>query len=160
MSSEITKTRYSRTVPLPSDFDRKPGQPDELVFPLGDCRGRWRTACIKAGAGYYKRREYKTRCDGTTCPTQGELPTKKLRYHGALLRHCRHTAIRNASDAGLEQKRIMDMSGHRTRAMFDRYNIGKEGDVARTRQAIERFHQRATAITNYNQSVVKRSKRK
>jgi hypothetical protein len=50
-------------------------------------------------------------------------------YVGPSLRHCRHTAVRNMSDAGLEEKRIMDISGHVTRSMFDRYNIGKVQDV-------------------------------
>jgi integrase len=117
---EITKTAEPRIVPLPRDFDRKPVAPDELVFPLGDCRERWRTACVKTGAGYYECRECDARGDGRKCPTHGKRPPKRLRYHGALLRHCRHTAVRNMSDAGLEEKRIMEVSGHKTRSMFDR----------------------------------------
>lgn len=115
--------------------------------------------CAKVGAGYYKCRESGSRCEVRTCPTHGELHPKKVRYHGALLRYCRHTAIRNASDAGFDEKRIMDMSGNKTRAMFDHYNIGRNEDVARIREAIERFHRESASITNYNQSMVKRSKR-
>jgi hypothetical protein len=143
LPGEITKTGKPRSVPLPSDFNRKPGKPDDLVFPLGDSREHWRAACVKVGAGYYECRECGARCAGRKCPMHGKRPAKKLRYHGALLRHCRHTAIRNMSDAGLEEKRIMEVSGHKTRAMFDRYNIGREEDVARAREAIERFHKRA-----------------
>jgi hypothetical protein len=50
------------------------------------------------------------------------------------------TALRNLSDAGLEEKRIMDISGHKTRLMFDRYNIGRKGGMDKAREAIERFH--------------------
>jgi hypothetical protein len=155
---ENTKTGDTRLVPLPSDFERSPGEPDELVFPFGDCRERWRTACVKVGAGFYQCRECNARCEGGKCPTHGKLPTKRLHYCGALLRHCRHTAIRNMSDAGMEEKRIMEITGHKTRAMFDRYNIGQEKDVAQAREAIERFHR--SAITNPNQFEVNRSKRK
>jgi integrase len=140
LRAEVTKTSEQRLIPLPSAFDRKRGQPNELVFPLGDCRERWRTACVKVGAGYYECRECGERCELRKCPTHGKLPTKKLRYHGALLRHCRHTAARNMADAGMDEKRRMATLGHRTSSMSLRYNIGREGDVARAREAIERFH--------------------
>jgi hypothetical protein len=51
-----------------------------------------------------------------------------------------HLAIRNMADAGLDDKRIMEFSGHRTRATLDRYNIGLKGDLENAREAIERFH--------------------
>lgn len=140
LSGDITKTGGSRIVPLPADFDLKPGVPDELVFPLGDCRERWRTACVKVGAGYYECRECGARCTGAKCLTHGKLAAKRRRYHGLLLRHTRHTFVRNASEAGLEEKRIMQITGHKTRSMFDRYNIGKERDVAEARKTLERFH--------------------
>jgi len=141
LPAEITKTGKTRIVPLPKDFDRKHGQPDELVFPLGDCRERWRTACVKVGAGYYECRECKVRCEGRVCPTHGKLPTKKLRYHGAQLKNCRPTANRRMAEAGLDEKRRMEISGHTTTAMSQRYNIGREGDVARARDAMDKFHQ-------------------
>src|SRR5205807_8702370 len=47
LPGEITKTGKPRTVPLPLDFDRKQGKPEDLVFPLGDFRDQWRAACIR-----------------------------------------------------------------------------------------------------------------
>ncbi len=140
LPGEITKTGKPRLVPLPSEIDRKPGKPDELVFPLGDCRDRWRTACAKVGAGYFECRECGSQCAGRKCPTHGKRPLKGMRYRGLLLRHTRHAAVRNMSDAGLPEARIMAVSGHVTRSMFDRYNIGKEKDVDLARDAIERYH--------------------
>jgi integrase len=140
LPGEITKTGRARLVPLPTNFDLKPGKPDELVFPLGDFRESWRTACVRAGAGWYECRVCGERCDGRTCPNHGKLPVRRLRYRGARLRHCRHTAVRNMSDAGLPEARIMAVSGHVTRSMFDRYNIGREEDVAMVRKAVEQFH--------------------
>lgn len=120
-----TKTGRQRIVPIPGDFDRKPGQPDELVFPLGRYRWQWYKAAVAVGAGEWVA-----------------TATGRKRYAGILLRHTRHTAVRNMVDAGLEEKRVMDVSGHVTRSMFDRYNISREEDAARARDAIDRFHQR------------------
>ena len=108
LPASITKTSRSRKVFVPKDFDRKAGAPDDLAFPLGVYRWQWYKACVATGAGRWE-----------------DTDTARKRYVGPLLRHCRHTAIRNMSDAGIEEKRIMDISGHVTRSMFDRYNIGK-----------------------------------
>jgi hypothetical protein len=138
-------------VGLPADFDLKPGAADQLAFPLGDCRERWRTACVKVGAGHYECRECGALCDGRTCPTHGKRPTKRLRYKGITMRHTRHSAARNMSDAGMEDN-IMEITGHLTRSMLDRYNIGKESDVAKARDLMEEFHDTKQRLTNVNQS--------
>jgi integrase len=125
LPGEITKTGRPRMVPLPSDFQRKPGHPDELVFPLGNFRWSWYAACVAVKAGAWQDTE-----------------TGRKKYVGPLLRHCRHTFVRNASDARMEEKRIMEITGHLTRSTFDRYNIGREEDVERARKVIEQFHRR------------------
>jgi integrase len=137
----ITKTGRNRAIPLPSDFSLKPGKPDDLVFPLGDYRWDWYDACCRVGAGHFECQPCGTRCDERRCPKHGKNP-RHLKYHGPLLRHTRHTAVRNMDDAGLPQTRIMAVSGHLTDSMFRRYNIGRERDVAQAREVIERFHRK------------------
>jgi uncharacterized protein (DUF1778 family) len=56
---------------------------------------------------------------GRKCPTHGKRPTKGLRYKGITLRHTRHTAARNMPEPGMEEKRIMEITGHVTHSMFD-----------------------------------------
>jgi integrase len=66
--------------------------------PLGDFRRSWLTACREAGLGH--------------------------RWFHSL----RRSAARNMSLQGVPEKVIMSIMGHKTRAMFDRYNIITESD--------------------------------
>ncbi|MDA2928739.1 site-specific integrase [Acidobacteria bacterium AH-259-O06] len=76
---------------------------------IGDFRKSWKTACRKAG-----------------------LP-------GRIPHDFRRTAVRNLVRAGVPERVAMQMTGHKTRSVFERYNIVSEEDLAEAARRLSKF---------------------
>jgi integrase len=128
---EVTKNGEKRTVPIGRELlamleiEREKYPAAEFVFMRTDREGRpvrvlsfrkaWASAAKRAGVS------------------------------GTLFHDLRRTAVRNMVRSGIPERVAMAISGHKTRAIFDRYNIVDGDDLSVAAKLLEAYQKREDA---------------
>lgn len=94
---------------------------------LSSLKTSWKNACVKLGLGTF------TKPDAKYATQKG--------YVGPLLHDFRRTGVRNSVRAGVPDKIALKISGHKTRAVFERYNIVNEADLIEAGRRIVQHHE-------------------
>ena len=137
-------------------------QPDDFVFlhddgsPIRDFRKTWWGVCVRAGLGHYLCRKCSKITTANKCGCGATLNEAQLKYVGLLFHDLRRTAVRNMVRRDVPEHVAMMISGHKTRAVFDRYNIVSEGDLKEAARKIEQGAQEEKAkLIEFDQSLAK-----
>jgi integrase len=131
LMEEIKVLQKSRNLGCPYVFHRNGD-------PIRDFRGAWGTACIQAGL-------FEVLKDDQGKPVvikdkKGNEETVKIPTR--IFHDFRRTAIRDMVRSGVSERVAMSISGHKTRSVFDRYNIVSDRDLQEAARKKQAYHEK------------------
>ncbi len=118
-----------------------------LVFnrdgrPIRGFRKAWRTACITAGLFEFMKDK-----DGKSAAVRYKRGNKELvKVPTRIFHDFRRTAIRDMVRSGVSEKVAMVISGHKSRSVFERYNIVNDQDLREAAIKKQAYHEKQDAM--------------
>ena len=82
-------------------------------------------------------------CEGmvTRSDRPNGKPKPKVAYRGLIFHDLRRSAVRNLTRSGVSEKIARDITGHKTRSVFDRYNIVSENELTGAGRKLAAFQE-------------------
>ncbi len=119
-------------------------------------RKAWYSACVKAGLGRMESEQDSATGEMVYADPRSDRknpkPKAKMTYKGAIFHDLRRSGVRNMVRAGVPEGIAMAISGHKTRSVFERYNIVSPSDVREAGRKLGIFHsQKVEHISNTNE---------
>jgi integrase len=165
LDANLTKNGQRRTIPLIKELPemlqilREQNPTAAHVFthggrPIAGFRKTWISACIRAKLG-----RWVWACAALECEEISEVKVAKCakcggetdkQYAGLIFHDLRRTGVRNLVRAGVPEQVAMRISGHKTRSVFDRYDICSEKDMIDAGRKLEAFHKRGQGKNEAN----------
>jgi integrase len=125
LEASQVKNRTAMTLPLPDSLAkilRKQFQKEGPVFDSKNLRKAFQTAAVAVGLG--KWRDSKNHDAG---------------YDGIIIHDLRRSGVRNLVRAGVSETVAMQISGHKTRHVFQRYDITNKADLHDAMARVEKL---------------------
>jgi integrase len=106
----------------------------------------WKKACVLAGVAKLLCPECEQELDRERhcADCDRDWNAHQTKYSGLLVHDCRRTAVRDLVRAGVPEKIAMTISGHLSREVFERYNIGDDFDLKEAARKLEAYRAHQT----------------
>ena len=138
---EMKTLHSNRRLGCPYVFHRevkKDAEGNLIVEQIQSFRKAWGTACIKAGLFNVLKDEQ----GNPVIVKDKEGNEETVKVPSRIFHDFRRTAIRNMVRANVSERVAMMVSGHKTRSVFERYNIVSDQDLREAAKKMQTYHEK------------------